>query len=879
MNRLSFELNGEPTTVTSGALTALELIRQDLGLTGAKMVCGTGSCGACVLQVDGAAVAACVLPVEDLDGASVLTVEGISRRGPHPVQRALAANDGLQCGFCTPGFVMEAAAFHDAWRNQHGTVPPSTDEVTRALAGHLCRCGAYPGIIAAVQQACEGRFDTGPIIGPRVDAEEKLTGAALYTVDVSLPRMLHARIIRSPLAHADVIDVDPSDAVAMAGVEGFVLLLPSDGRVRYIGQAVAAIAATSDDLARRAADAVVVHYADLGTVVGIDAALADDAPDIHGRGWTPPSSSEFLALPNLRRGNLRGPLAVGSVHRFLARKAVTDAAGSPLLIERRWEFPTQSHAAFEPHACVADWTDDRLTVYVSTQSVSEIRRSIATRFDLAVAAVTVRADHVGGAFGAKQGLNQEAIVAIELSRATGRPVRLVFDLHEELEVAGNRPGGRLELSMAGGADGKLPPFVTSMYADGGASAGQIVSTFQRLAYPGSPRGLYDYDVLTNGPPGRPMRAPGGPLAFASLEGAIDEYALALDRDPIELRRSWGDAGAVGRLYDWTESRPLWTDRPDPGAGRFRRAVGVGFGFWVYFYDPDTTVEVRSTTDGFVVATGSQDLGNGTRTALARAAAETLGVDVAMVRVEIGSSGIWGPASVGSRTTTSVFPATTAAATALARRLAEQARAELAMAGAEVVAGGLSDAGEFIPWSELVSRLEPTSETARRPPDRRRPVTPFTIGDLRMGLGLTHAAHIVEVEVDTRTGRIRPVTVEAALAVGRVHVPELARSQVHGGVIQGIGYSLYEERLLDPVTGLNVTTNFDQYRLPGIRETPEMTVEFIDGGFEHSASGSAGLSELATASVAAAVANAASRAVGHRFTRLPIRPDHVVAVLS
>lgn len=878
MPSISFELNGSPTTVSTDAITAVDFVRTDLASTGTKLVCGTGTCGACVIQVDGVPVASCLLPVEALEGASVTTIEGLSDgEHHHPVQRAFAAHDGLQCGFCTPGFVMEAAAFHDAWRAARGTERPTRDEVVRALAGHLCRCGAYPGIIAAVQDACEGRFDSGPMAGPRVEAEDKLTGRARYTVDVTLPGMLVGRIVRSPLAHAHLVDIDATDAIAMPGVEAFVELPPSDGRVRYVGEGFAAVAATDGATARLAADAVVAHFVELQPVIGIDAALKDDAPDLHARGWTPPNSSEGSPLPNLHRGNLRGPLSMGSSHRFRARKAVADAAGGPFLVDTHWVLPAQTHTAFEPHSCVAYWREDRLRVYASTQNVSALRRAIAKRFDLDEANVVVHADHIGGAFGAKQGFTEEVVAAIELSRAAGRPVRLVFDRHEELEVGGYRPGATIGLTLAGDADGVLPAFTSTSLADGGASAGQMIAIFQRLTYPGSPRALLDYDVLTNAPPGRAMRAPGGPLAFASIEGAVDEYACRLDRDPIELRRSWGADGMVGRLYDWVESRPLWRDRGDVGGGRVRRAVGVAFGLWIYLYDPDTEVEVRTTDSAFVVTTGSQDMGNGTRTALARAVASRLGVDTRLVSVELGTSGVWGPASAGSRTTASVVPTARAAAALTAIRLAERAGAELGLDGALVADGGLSHAGEFIPWTDLLPRLGSVTATAVRPTDTRRPVTPFTIGGIRAGIGLTRSAHIAQVEVDLRTGRIQPLRVDVCLAVGEIHVPELAESQVYGGVIQGIGYALHEERLLDPASGLNITTNLDQYRIPGLAEMPETTIDFLDGGFEHSASGSAGLSELATAAVPAAMANAVSRAVGHRFTRLPIRPEHVLAI--
>lgn len=869
-----FTLNGIPATADPAAVTALAAIRGQ-GLTGTKPVCGSGVCGACVIRVDDVPVASCLLPVEDLVGTEVVTVEGVGGVEPHPVQRAMAAADGLQCGFCTPGFVVEAATFHDRWREKHGQRRPDRVEVDRALAGHLCRCGAYPGIVAAVQDACEGRFDAGPVVGPRVEAAGKVSGAVQYTLDLTLPGMLHGRIVRSPLAHARLVDIDTGPAMAIPGVEAVLTFPPPDGRLRFVGEGFAAVAARTPHLARQAADAVVAIYEELPPVVGIDAAMDERAPNLHGRGWTPPNSSEFTPLPNLRRGNVRGPLSIGSVRRFRARRPTS----SQLTIDQEWRFAAQVHTAFEPHVCIADWGEGHLTVFVSTQAVSAIREKIADRVGLDPEAVTVHAEHVGGAFGAKQGLNEETVVAIELSKAAGRPVRVAFGRREEMEVAGYRPGARVRLALHGDADGRAPSFDVTSHADGGASAGQIIATLLRFAYPGSPRALVDYDVLTNAPPGRAMRAPGGPLAFTAVEGAVDEYARRLDMDPIRLRRRWGGEGAQGRLYDWVAHHDLWRDRPSGDSGRFRRGVGSAFGYWAYFFDPDTEVQVSSGPDGFEVTTGTQDMGQGSRTVLARAVAQTLGVDPGSVRARIGRSGVWGPTSAGSRTATSIHPAAAIAARELAGRLAVQARDRLGLDDAQPTHGGLSHAGEFLPWADLLGDLEPETASAGRPPDTRRPLTPFSIEAIRLGWGIARAAHLVEVEVDTRLGRVRALHSANAFAIGEVHVPELARSQVHGGVVQGLGYALFEERLLDPKTGLNITADFDSYRLPGIADIPSIDAEFLPGDFGHSASRSAGLAELATAAVPAAVANAVSAATGRRFTDLPIRPDRVLELLS
>ena len=190
--------------------TAVEVLRDRLGLTGAKLVCGEGVCGACTVLLDGVPVASCLLPATALEGHAVVTVEGF---GPdfHPVQRAFIARDALQCGYCTPGLVVEAIAFHDRWRRQRGTEEPSRTDVVRALAGHLCRCGSYVGIIAAVGDACAGRFDADEPSGPRVEAGDKVTGRAVYATDVRHEGQLEGVIMRSPHPHARVMSLELAD--------------------------------------------------------------------------------------------------------------------------------------------------------------------------------------------------------------------------------------------------------------------------------------------------------------------------------------------------------------------------------------------------------------------------------------------------------------------------------------------------------------------------------------------------------------------------------------------------------------------------------------------------------------------------------------------
>src|SRR5258708_7437224 len=196
----------------------IDVVRDALELRGTKLVCGAGVCGACTVLVDGAPVVSCLMPARAAAGKSVTTVEGIGAGKLRRVQKAFMAHDALQCGFCTPGFIVEATAFHDRWRATKGTATPSREDIGAALSGHLCRCGAYDGIFHAVTEACEGHFDGDDIVSPRLEAREKGTGAAKYTVDIRHDGQLEGLILRSQVAHARIFELDLAPARARPGV-------------------------------------------------------------------------------------------------------------------------------------------------------------------------------------------------------------------------------------------------------------------------------------------------------------------------------------------------------------------------------------------------------------------------------------------------------------------------------------------------------------------------------------------------------------------------------------------------------------------------------------------------------------------------------------
>ncbi len=869
--------------------TAIELLRERCGLTGSKLVCGSGVCGACTVLVEGKPMVGCLLPAVQLADRSIQTIEFYGADNLHPVQRAFMAHDGLQCGYCTPGFVVEAIAFYEHWRRSHGTELPSHEQIAEALAGHLCRCGAYLGIYTAVQRACVGDFDNiTDLRMQRVDALEKVTGSARYTTDRRHEGQLVGMILRSPHAHARISRIDLEPARQVAGVRAALPMAEAGQVLRYVGQEIAAVAAIDAQAARLALEAIVVEYELLPTLTTPEAAMAEGAPQIWaGQTGAAPNAGEGPLLPGTWYGNLRKTLLnTGGINPSRARQAfAASQANGGHTFAARFSNRPQIHTALEPHGAVARWTGERqVEIYLSTQGVRAMAPEIARHFGLNPADVTVIAEHVGGGFGAKNGLSKEAIAAVMLARATGTAVAVIYSRAEEMTVGGFRPGIRIDLQLAGTADQRLAALIAHSYGESGVAVSNIATGLMAFGYSGGARDLLDYDVVTNQPGGRPFRAPGGPMAFWALEQGIDQLAHDSGQDPLGLRRSWSDNPLRSTLYDWVAGLEVWRHRPPPGSqsGRFRRGVGLACGNWFYFYDPETRVELAAAPDGFRIATATQEIGNGVRTVLSNAVAEVFGIGPELVQVDIGNSQLpHGPIAGGSRVTASVFAPVREVAEAMRDRLFGQAAEELDLAEARIAEGGIAHRDGFLNWAEVLQKVPPQQAEARRGPDKQliQQFTTLLLGpmgsDIMIGRGNGHAAVVVEVEVDTLLGKTRVLRVWQNLAVGKIHVPELARSQAYGGIIQGIGYALYEEKISDVRTGINLTSNLQDYKIPGIGDTPEIHIEFTAGGFEHARGEGIGLSELSTAPVAAAIGNAIFNATGWRPLETPVRPERLI----
>jgi xanthine dehydrogenase YagR molybdenum-binding subunit len=885
-------INGCSATLSDDPEALLvDVLRDDLRLTGTKLVCGAGVCGACTVLVDGVPVVSCLQPAKGVAGKRVTTIEGIGSTKLHAVQRAFMALDALQCGFCTPGFIVEATAFHDAWRAARGAATPTRQQVAAALSGHLCRCGAYDNILRAVAEACSGRYDGDTERSPRVEARQKVTGAAIYTVDVRHEGQLEGLILRSPHARARVAAIDLEPALGYPGVAAAVSLIDDDRLANFVGQPVAAVAAADRRSALAALAAIKVDYEILPSVVGPEAARKAGAPILFPRGkGQKHNAGEGGGAPASWSGNVRGPTSAFSRKKKSARRSIDEARadGDPLLFEGTFRTGVQQHACLEPHAAVARFDGETLTVHVSTQAVAELKNKIAKRFKLDPAKVRVIAEHIGGGFGSKATLSDETIIAIKLAEAAKAPVRITFDRHEELSVAGYRPATEVKIALLPSRDGALKALSVVAHSDAGVAVNSTVAGLARLIYPAEAKELVDNDVVSNLPPGCAFRGPGGPPMAFALEQAIDETALRLKVDPIQLRKRWDPNPDRQRLYDWAAALETWRRRPSAGAqtGRYRRGVGVAAGYWLYLWQLGTKVAVAIEDGRLVASVATQDIGTGTRSVIADTVAREFGLEPHEVEVRIGDSNLPnGPGSGGSRVTASIVPPLLVAAGKLKVSVVEKT-------------GGRAAPGSNAPWRDLIAASPDFAVEAERAEDNPRTIygnnsllkDAGMIGwifgfmlrrssHVAVGAGAPSSVQVVEVEVDTLLGHVRVLRAHSGIAVGKLVAPALARSQAAGAIIQGLGYALYEGREVDCVTGDVLTASLDDYRMPGIADIPLIDLHFDEGGFAHVRGGSVGIGEVATVPTSAAIANAIRNAIGARPYEIPLRPDRLLGLIE
>ena len=696
---------------------------------------------------------------------------------------------------------------------------------------------------------------------PRVDGKLVVTGRAMYTHDIFFKDMLYAKILRSPHASAEITAIDLSAAQSLPGVKAVLKL--KEGRVKYEGEQVAAVAAVSEKTAEEALNLIKVEYRPLPHVVTPDKAMADGAPRVR-------ESANVEKINEYSRGNIDRGFAEAEVS-----------------IERTYKTAIEIHQTAETHASVAKWDEDELTVWDSTQAIFSVRDGLAEALGIPETKVRVIKMYMGGGFGSKLDVNEHTIVAAKLARETGRPVKITLSRKDNSLCVGNRPSAQMTIKGGAKKDGTLTALSFRNTTCGGVDSGDQCSEPTIDVYKCPNVKVEEFTVFTNTGAARPTRAPGHVQGTFALEGFLDELAAELGFDPLEFRRknytasNEGGTGIVysskglDKCYDIGAQKIGWTSRnkkPGDGQGKKRRGLGMASQIWWGGGVPGTLADIKIHRDGSVEAvSGTQDIGCGTRTYMATVAAETLGLEPQDITVKIGDTVYpWAPISGGSLTAPSVAPAVRDAALKAAEHLKGMAAKKLSVPAADIVIGDKklydkNNPDSAIAFKELVKGL------------RRQGVFHGERGPMPAGFAYnTFGAHFAEVEVDTETGRISVLKVVAVHEIGRVLNRLTAESQVIGGVTQGISTALFEERVLDENTGKMVNPNLQSYKIATSMDTPEIVplfVDLVDPRINNL--GNKGLGEPPRIPSSAAVANAVYNALGVHIREIPMTPDKVL----
>ena len=867
-------VNGTEKEFSALDISLADYLRESCGFTGAKKACVQGVCGSCTVLMDGKPVNSCILPLSATKQKTIQTIEDISKDGLHPIQEQFLANDALQCGYCTPGFIVESIAFYNSWKKER---VPTRDEIAQALCGHLCRCGAYNNIYKAVDTAFSiklGKALVQPIVVHRSDAHKKVTGEAKYTTDIQLPKMSVARIVRSPHAHAVIESID------LGGYTGPVFYFFMKGAtVRFVGQEILAIVGQTEEELASIISKISISYTVKKNTQTIDDALKDGAPLVFEADQIEQASSAAEGgggFPAPWTGNLRGPSRFDFFcNPQKAEETLQNKEYKGEKHEAEYFAHAQSHTSLEPHACVASWEGDTLKVWVSTQSVHIIQEELAERFDVSSENIRVIAQYVGGGFGAKAGVQPEILACVHLSKELGRAVKLVLDREEELIVGGTRPSAKVHVNLAYDEKDTLEVLAMEGWSDSGAAVGGSVGMMGRFLYKNASKSLKDWDVLTNNSLGKPFRGPGGPAGLWALEQSVDQVAYEKNIDPVDLRIRWDSGTARSRLYEWVKGLDIWKRRKSlPKEGRFVEGVGVAVATWGHLLNPRARVELKTCSNGSVVlCAATQDMGNGTASAMSGALHLAMGIPLSHIQVEIGNSDfIKGAPSFGSQTTASMAPAVLNAAEKLMEELIEEAEDVLNLKKIERTRDGITHKKGAMSWVELISLLPEIRVLGRRPRDEKGYL--LRASDFAVGLSEPGCVQVYHIQVDRELGSIRVLEGWLGIAAGTIFSPVVAESQALGGMVQGISYALCEEKIVDRYTGIPITTDLNDYHLLGIGDVPPLHVYFDTVPFE-TQGGGVGLSEMCTVGSAAALGNAFFHATGTRKFTLPLRVDRIV----
>ena len=920
VNGTSYELAVKPNTIL------VDVLREQLRLTGTKKGCGLGDCGACTVLINGKAVNSCLVLAVEADAQNILTIEGLAQGEElHPIQQAFVEKGSIQCGYCTPGMILRTKSLLDE------NPDPSEEEIKKALTGNLCRCTGYAKILEAVEiskiylkgdkpQKIEYQPQKSAmnlnVVGkrlPKIDAPDKATGRAIYTDDIALPNMIYGKLLLSPHPHARIKSINVEKAKTLTGVK--VILTGADvtditygtspprydenvlakNKVRYVGDVVAAVAAIDEETCYKAIKLIEVEYEELPAIFDPMEAMKDGAPRLF--------DDKYENNINTQVDHHFGDIKKG----FAEADYVKEAR---FVGNRTYQNP------MEPHCAIAEWDrHGRVTVYTSTQVVHYVHYQLSRVLNLPLGDIRVVMNNCGGGFGAKAATNMLEILSILLSKKAGCPVKMRFNREEMYLYGRGRHKQYIDLKIGVKKDGTITAVKQKVVLEGGAySSFGVVTTY----YAGSmlptlykiPNYKYDgYRVNTNLPPCGAMRGHGTPHPRFAFESLLSMIADDIGMDHIYIRlknamepetRTCNDleihSCELKACLEKVRKKSGW----DKKKGKLPKGRGIGIGcggfvsgagYPIYrskFPHSNAIIKVQEDGSKAVLFVGDADIGQGSDTVLAQAAAEAMGIRLDRMSVVSADSDITpiGFGAYSSRVTLMGGNASKMAGEEVKKQLLITASELLNLPEEKIDAANnkvfeKGNPDNFIPWEEAAtaffSKNGPLTGRGHYSP-------PEGLGGKYKGAAVgtspafSFSASVCEVEVDMETGKVRIINFWDAHDCGTAINPMAVEGQVEGAVVMGMSETLLENEVFDS-NGKMRNPDLHNYLIATSADVPTIKSVIVDSYEPAGPFGAKEVGEGATLPVLGAIANAVADAIGVRIFELPITPEKVLNAIK